>query len=133
MNFLAYYKCYWNFVKGASISDESSELLYITITSVRYNEISDLKKFKEEPEKLKKSGVVKKIKYQYFAITTEDSKEIRFYFPLDDEVTYDYKGYISDLDELSDIEKRVQQLRKQLRQRRIDYQQVRAVDSDFKI
>lgn len=140
-NFLAYYKCYWNFVKGASINDESSELLYVTITSVRYNEISDLnlkrleesEELKELLKELKDLRAVKKIKLPFFTITTEDSSQVTFYFGLDIEVAHDSKGYISDSDELSDIEKTVQQLRRQLRQRRIDYQQVRAIDSDFNI
>lgn len=81
----------------------------------------------------KKPIVSKKLKYSSFVITTYDSKETRFYFREDVDIGYAMEPYISDRKEPSKAQEAVQLIRDQIRQRRVDYQQVRAVDSDFKL
>lgn len=79
-NFIAYYRCEWNFVRGVSLSDESCEYLYDSIVSVKSREYSvsseeeNYNKFKTK--KIKKPG--KQVKFEVVEITTTDSQSISF-------------------------------------------------------
>ena len=42
-NFLAYYKCHFNFIQGRTVNDETCEYLYDSIVSVRVQEKSSTK------------------------------------------------------------------------------------------
>ncbi|MCT7959881.1 FHA domain-containing protein [Laspinema sp. D1] len=57
-NFIAYYRCKWNFVTGLSLSDETCEYLYDSIVSVKTQEysISSATQIKPRPEAESSSG-----------------------------------------------------------------------------
>jgi hypothetical protein len=124
-SFLAYYKCTWNFVRGASTNDEFSEYLYVTIASVRYSELSSSKR--------QTSKINKRILNSSFIITTTDSKETRFTFTERHKVSYKFDPYISDLSDQKSTEaqKAVEKIREQIRKMRPDYQITKPLDSDF--
>ncbi|MCC3491497.1 MAG: FHA domain-containing protein [Microcoleus sp. PH2017_25_DOB_D_A] len=70
-NFIAYYRCKWNFIRGTSLRDETCEYLYDSIVSVKTIEISS-----SNVSHLLK--VSKEIYGEAILITTTDSKEVIF-------------------------------------------------------
>ncbi|MCC3471200.1 MAG: FHA domain-containing protein [Microcoleus sp. PH2017_15_JOR_U_A] len=70
-NFIAYYRCKWNFIRGTSLTDETCEYLYDSIVSVKTIEFSS-----SDVSAL--LNISKEIYGEAIMITTTDSKEIRF-------------------------------------------------------
>ncbi len=116
--FLSYYKCYWNFVKGAPVDEETCEYLYYSIVSVKTQERSSLRL--ENPEE--------KRKYRdLLSLTTMDGKIV--YFKMSD----DRKQKINSSnkrvsDYVSEINEAAARIRYWLRQKRVDYQPTRDID-----
>ncbi|MCT7974465.1 FHA domain-containing protein [Laspinema olomoucense] len=94
-NFIAYYRCTWNFITGLSLGDETCEYLYDSIVSVKTKELSNasseiLSNMSAEEKsaseyyeilalKLKKNNSNYKIvNYEIIEITTTDSQSIHF-------------------------------------------------------
>lgn len=68
-DFLAYYKCYWNFIKNLSVEEEVCEILYNNIVSVKLKERSSTKS---------KDIRYKRIYRNFLSITTTDGKIFSF-------------------------------------------------------
>ena len=116
--FLSYYRCYWNFIKGAAVDEETCEYLYYCIVSVKTQERSSLRL--ENPEE--------KRKYRdLLSLTTMDGKIV--YFKMSD----DRKQKINSSnkrvsDYVSDLDQAAARIRYWLRQRRVDYQITKGID-----
>jgi hypothetical protein len=108
-NFLSYYRCYWNFVRGVSINDEMCEYLYDSIVSVKIRERAS--------SNIIDSRFKKRVYSEYLSITTQDSREIEF------KIDEDRKFSSDDLYD-SRSRKVAQAIRRMLRQRRIDVMRV---------
>jgi Ca2+/Na+ antiporter len=116
--FLSYYRCYWNFVKGASVDEETCEYLYYSIVSVKTQERSSLR-LKNPDEKRKYADLL--------SLTTMDGKIV--YFKMSD----DRKQKISANKRrsetyVSEINQAAERIRYWLRQRRVDYQMTKDVE-----
>lgn len=115
-NFLSYYKCYWNFIKGDYVDEETCEYLFDSIVSVKTQERSSLNQ--QNPDE--------KRKYRNFlSITTMDSKIV--YFKMSDDKKRKI-NYSNSLKYVSDIDKAAERIRYWLRQRRVDYQMTKDMD-----
>lgn len=68
-NFIAYYKCLFNFIRGASLDDETCEYLYDSIIAVKTQEVS-LSNISK--------NISKMINFELIKIATADGKEILF-------------------------------------------------------
>lgn len=93
-NFLAYYRCYWNFVRGAAVDEETCEYLYDAIVSVKTEERSSLNQKNPNERRNYK---------QILSITTMDGKTISFQIGNDRKAkidsTKDISNYSSKIDE----------------------------------
>ncbi len=68
-NFIAYYRCKYNFIKGTSLDDETCEYLYDSIVSIKHKEISSSNVGTNKR---------KEIYLELIEITTTDSQSIQF-------------------------------------------------------
>jgi hypothetical protein len=115
-NFLAYYKCYWNFIKGTKTLVETSEYLYDTIVAVTTQEFS----FSTgEGEKL--------VLTEDLLIRTVDGNEVNFPSVIDIQLKHESKP---EANRKSIVENAVSSIRRLLRERRIDMQIVKPFDVD---
>ena len=104
-DFLAYYKCYWNFIRRSSVEEEICEILYDSIVSV---------KVKERSSTNQKDPKLKRIYKEFLSVTTMDGKV--FSFRIDQDRKERNEGGLSE----SQVEEAGRTLRDILRQRRID-------------
>jgi len=111
---LSYYKCYWNFIKGACVDEETCEYLFYSIVSVKTQERSSLNL--QDPDQ--------KRKYRdLLSLTTMDGKIV--YFKMYDDKKQKINSNINSSNKsiyVSDINKAAERIRYWLRQRRVDYQ-----------
>ncbi|MCP6761948.1 MAG: hypothetical protein NHB32_25080 [Fischerella sp. CENA71] len=115
-NFLSYYKCYWNFIKGDYVDEETCEYLFDSIVSVKTQERSSLNQ--QNPDE--------KRKYRdLLSLTTMDGKIVYFKMPDDRKQKINSN---KKLNYVSDINKAAERIRYWLRQRRVDYQMTRDMD-----
>jgi len=105
-NFLAYYKCHFNFIQGRTVNDETCEYLYDSIVSVRVQEKSSTKSNSGEDKD-------KEIYAKRLLLTTKDGKVICF------RVEKSKTIRVHSLT-LSQIDEAVVAIRSMLRQRRVD-------------
>ncbi|BAY82761.1 hypothetical protein NIES267_22450 [Calothrix parasitica NIES-267] len=117
-NFLSYYKCYWNFLKGANVDEETCEYLFDSIVSVKTRERSSLNQ--QNPEEKRKYADI-------LSLTTMDGKIV--YFKMSD----DKKQKINSNDKrvsqyVSGINQAAVRIRYWLRKRRVDYQMTKDLD-----
>lgn len=117
-NFLAYYKCYWNFIRGVATLVETGEYLYDTVVSVRTEELSSA-----VLEDLNGKKLVMK---EYLRIGTTDGKEIDFPGIYDTRIVYESKAET----DTSRVKNAARIIRELLRQRRIDLQINKPIDLD---
>ncbi|MEP0881443.1 hypothetical protein NDI49_07780 [Trichocoleus sp. ST-U3] len=104
-NFLAYYKCYYNFIRGKTVDEEFCEYLYDSIVSLKIQEKSSLR-LKDERQK----NVYRK----RLLITTKDGKIVCFRVAK-------YRIERTHSLRLSQIDQAAVAIRAMLRQRRIDF------------
>ena len=102
-NFLAYYRCYFNFIRNQSIDEEYCEYLYDSVVSVKV----------QEKSRIGDDSSRKSIYRKRFLITTTDGKIVCFRFP-QHRITSAVSGKSSDIDGAATA------IREMLRQRRID-------------
>ena len=117
-NFLSYYRCYWNFLKGANVDEETCEYLFDSIVSVKTRERSSLNQ--QNPEEKRKYADI-------LSLTTMDGKIV--YFKMSD----DKKQKINSEDKraskyVSGINQAAARIRYWLRKRRVDYQMTKDLD-----
>ncbi|MCC3447290.1 MAG: hypothetical protein JGK04_07440 [Microcoleus sp. PH2017_39_LGB_O_B] len=113
-NFMAYYKCHWNFINNVETLVETGEYLYDTIVSVKTQEMSLAMPGNDTGNRL----TYKKI----LQISTTDSKDIEFPVITDIRLT-------SDQDSIT-VKDAAHIIREMLRERRIDMQIVKPFDAD---
>ena len=105
-NFLSYYKCYFNFIRGKTVDDEYREYLYDSIVFTKIQERSSVN--------MKNSNDQKQVYSKRLIISTNDGKTICF--------RIDKSRVESNLSlNLSQIDDAATAIRKMLRQRRIDF------------
>jgi hypothetical protein len=113
-NFLAYYKCDWNFINDVETLVETGEYLYDTIVSVKTQEMSLA---------IPRNGSVEKLTYKkILQISTTDGKEINF--PVITDIRF-----TSDNDSIT-VKDAAHIIREMTRERRIDMQIVKPFDAD---
>lgn len=117
-NFLSYYRCYWNFLKGANVDEETCEYLFDSIVSVKTRERSSLNQ--QNPEEKRKYADI-------LSLTTMDGKIV--YFKMSD----DKKQKINSNDKrvsqyVSGINQAAVRIRYWLRKRRVDYKMTKDLD-----
>jgi hypothetical protein len=117
-NFLSYYKCHWNFIRGVATLVDTGEYLYDTIVSVNTQELSSANLGNEEGKKL----ILKK----NLRISTADGKEIEF--PAISEIRMSYES--TSENEIPEVKDAAHIIRAILRERRIDMQIVKSFDAD---
>jgi hypothetical protein len=108
-NVLSYYRCYWNFLKRASVDEETCEYLYDSIVSIKTQDKSSLRS---------EDLTTKRTYREFLSITTMDGNVL--YIRLDKDrkekiLSTSSREYISDLDSAA------HSIRYWLRQRRVDY------------
>lgn len=106
-NFLAYYKCYWNFIKHLRVDEEICEILYDSIVSV---------KLKTRSSARLKDQTAEREYRDFLSMTTKDGKIISFRIDEDRIERIGTEGSMSE----SQTEEAGRILRQILRQRRID-------------
>lgn len=114
-NFLAYYRCYWNFLKGESLFVETNEYLYDTIVSVKNSEWSEAI---GEGQRL--------VFMEFLNISTTDGKEIEFPAVFDPRMI-EKSSLESDTSKIKNAARVIREL---LRERRIDMQITKPHDAD---
>lgn len=103
-NFMSYYKCYFNFVRGKAVNEEYCEYLYDSIVSTKIQETSSVN-LKDDNQK--------SIYSKHLLIATKDGRTLRFQI--------DRSRVVSDLSlSLSRIDEAAIEIRRMLRQRRVD-------------
>jgi hypothetical protein len=117
-NVLSYYRCYWNFLKGDNVDEETCEYLFDSIVSVKTRERSSLNL--QNPEEKRKYANI-------LSLTTMDGKIV--YFKMSD----DKKQRINSNNEtssnyVSGIDQAAARIRYWLRLRRVDYQMTKDLD-----
>ncbi|GET38445.1 hypothetical protein [Microseira wollei] len=117
-NFLSYYKCHWNFIRGVATLVETGEYLYDTIVSVNTQELSSASLLDGDGKKV----IFKKL----LQINTTDGKGIEFPAISDIRVSYESSGE-NDITEVRDA---AHIIREMLRERRIDIQITKPFDAD---
>lgn len=115
-NFLAYYKCYWNFIRRLTVDEEICEILYDSIVSV---------KVKERSSANLKDPKTKRTYKEFLSITTMDGKIFSFRIDEDRKERIETEGSLRQ----SQIEEAGRIIRDILRQRRIDVMRTKNVDS----
>ncbi|MBD2577487.1 hypothetical protein [Oscillatoria sp. FACHB-1406] len=115
-NFLAYYRCYWNFIRHLTVDEEICEILYDTIVSV---------KVKERSSTNLKDHKLKRIYKEFLSIATMDGKIFSFRIDEDRTERTETEGSLRE----SQIEEAGRTIRDILRQRRIDVMRTKNADS----
>ncbi len=115
-NFLAYYRCYWNFIRRLTVDEEICEILYDSIVSV---------KVKERSSTNLKDQKLKRIYKEFLSITTMDGKIFSFRIDEDRTERTETEGSLRE----SQIEEAGRTIRDILRQRRIDVMRTKDADS----
>lgn len=108
-NFLSYYRCYWNFLKRASVDEETCEYMYDSIVSIKTQDKSSLRL--KDPNS-------KRIYRDLLSITTMDGNVLYLHLSKDRKENLSStrsNQYISDIDAASHL------IRYWIRQRRVDY------------
>ncbi|MGI2904066.1 hypothetical protein [Tolypothrix sp. VBCCA 56010] len=113
-NFLSYYRCHWNFMRGVSRNDEMCEYLYDSIVSVKIRERAS--------SNIIDSTLKKRVYSEFISITTKDGKEVEFKIEQG-------KKLSSNTCYRSPAKSAVKAIRRMLRQRRIDVLRVEQEDS----
>jgi len=104
-NFLTYYKCYWNFIRGRTVDEETCEYLYDSIVSVKVQEKSSARGKNEKQKTVHRKRLI---------ITAKDGKTVCFQVSRNRiERTHSLR--------LSQIDEAAIAIRDMLRQRRVDY------------
>jgi hypothetical protein len=117
-NFISYYKCYYDFVKGNGVDIETCEYLYDSIVSVKTQEKSSLRL--KNPEERRKYR-------DLLSVTTMDGKIL--YFELQEdrkESIYSSRG--TSRRYVSGINQAAERIRSWLRCRRVDYLMTKRAD-----
>lgn len=117
-NYLAYYKCYWNFIKGSHVDEETCEYLFDSIVSVKTQERSSLNQ--QNPNERRKYR-------DLLSLTTMDGKIVYFKMSDDKKQRINSSNKLN-LNYVSDINKAAERIRFWLRQRRVDYQITKEVN-----
>jgi small nuclear ribonucleoprotein (snRNP)-like protein len=111
-NFLAYYKCYLNFIRGKTVDDETCEYFYDSIVSVKIQEKFSVRGKNENQ---------KNISIKRLIITAKDGKAVCFEIARNRiEKTHSLR--------LSQIDEAAIAIRYMLRQRRVDSTQTQNLD-----
>lgn len=105
-NFLSYYKCYFNFIRSKPLGDEYCEYLYDSFVSTKIEEDSSLN--------MQSTDAQKQVYSRRLVIATNDGKTLCF------RITKS-RMEKSLSSKLSDIDGAANEIRRMLRQRRIDY------------
>jgi len=117
-NFLSCYKCYWNFLVGASSIVETHEILYDSIVSFTEYERASLRQ--QDPYQRRK--------YQErILISTSDGKRIGFRLSDDRRINI-FTQLRKSAPQTSEFGRAAECIRYWLRQRRVDYQMVKRAD-----
>ena len=111
-NFLCYHKCYWNFIRGKTVGEETCEYLYDSIVSVKTQEKSSIR-LKNEKQK--------NIYEKRLFLSSKDGKVVCF------RITQ-HKIDRTHSVKLSKMDNAVVAIRDMLRQRRIDVTLTKDVD-----
>lgn len=117
-NFLSYYKCHWNFIRGVATLVETGEYLYDTIVSVNTQELSSASLLDGEGKKV----IFKKL----LQINTTDGKGIEFPAISDIRVSYESSAE----NDIAQVRDAAHIIRDMLRERRIDIQITKPFDAD---
>ena len=113
-NFITYYRCYFNFITGNSVNEESCDYMYDSIVSIKIQERSS-NRLKNESEK--------RIYGKRLVLTTSDGKAFRIL------IAVDPKKNLGISVRLSDVNQVAQEVRDILREnRRIDAIYTRSLD-----
>lgn len=106
-NFFTYYKCYWNFIRGKTVDEETCEYLYDSIVSIKVQEKSSARGKNDKQKTVHKKRLI---------ITAKDGKTVCFQVSRNSiERTHSLR--------LSQIDEAAIAIRDMLRQRRVDYTQ----------
>jgi hypothetical protein len=106
-NFLTYYKCYWNFIRGRTVHEETCEYLYDSIVSIKVQEKSSARGRNEKQKTVHRKRLI---------ITAKDGKTVCF------QVSRNSIERTRSL-RLAQIDEAAIAIRDMLRQRRVDYTQ----------
>ena len=113
-NFMTYYRCYFNFITGTSVNEESCDYMYDSIVSVKIQERSS-NRLKNENER--------RIYGKRLVLTTKDGKAFRIL------IAVDPKNNLGISVRLSDFNQVAQEVRDLLREnRRIDLIYTQSLD-----
>ena len=111
-NFLTFYKCYLNFIRGKTVDEETCEYFYDSIVSVKVQEKSSVRGKNENQKTVNRKRLI---------ITAKDGKTLCFQLARNRiERTYSLR--------LSQIDEAAIAIRDMLRQRRVDYTQTQNLD-----
>jgi len=111
-NFLTYYKCYLNFIRGKTVDEETCEYFYDSIVSVKVQEKSSVRGKNENQKTVNRKRLI---------ITAKDGKTACFQVARNRiERTHSLR--------LSQIDEAAIAIRDMLRQRRVDYTQTQNLD-----
>lgn len=117
-NFLSYYKCHWNFIRGVATLVETGEYLYDTIVSVNTRELSSASLLDGDGKKV----IFKKL----LQINTTDGKGIEF--PAISDIRVSYESSVEN--DIAQVRDAAHIIRDMLRERRIDIQITKPFDAD---
>ncbi len=113
-NFITYYRCYFNFITGNPVNEESCDYMYDSIVSIKIQERSS-NRLKNENEK--------RIYGKRLVLTTSDGKAFRILIAIDPKTNLGISVRLSDVDQVA------QEVRDILREnRRIDATYIRVLD-----
>lgn len=111
-NFLTFYKCYFNFIRGKTVDEETCEYFYDSIVSVKVQEKSSVRGKNENQKTVNRKRLI---------ITAKDGKTLCFQVARNRiERTHSLR--------LSQIDEAAIAIRDMLRQRRVDYTQTQNLD-----
>lgn len=117
-NFIAYYRCTWNFITGFSLQDETCEYLYDSIVSVKTQELSNMSK----------ASVYKEVGYEVIEITTTDSQSIKFPVLEDHRIVAENQTFNFDKVQQSSARNTAHTIRQQVRQRKPGFIKTQSVN-----
>ena len=115
-NFLSYYRCYWDFLRGSFVDKEIAEYLFDSIVSVKTRERSSLNINKEDERRKYSDSLI---------LTTMDSRTVVFKLS-DDKKEFISPGQLKD-SHISEIYDAAERIRYWLRQRRVDLMRVETI------
>lgn len=146
-NFIAYYRCTWNFITGVSLEDETCEYLYDSIVSVKTQELSNASSqilsnqsyenesgsgyYKMLSLKIKNhNSEYKIVNYEIIEITTTDSQSIRFpvMIPKDHKIVEASQTFDFDKVQQSLARNTAHTIRQQVRQRKPGFIKTQSVN-----